>query len=212
VLSHLTRHRGRTGLLLHLMLAMIALMGLILLARSNAFLVAFGRNYDFLLSPLGIAFGMGLILYARNIRRQLWDPNPFRRERILPAANPQWLQQAVSIVALLVIAMNLLWSFGAYADASGRTWAVQIVSNLEKQNHVIVSSLKRLQIEAPGVEETALQRGDSSYHFRYTGLILLTEANGQYFLLPSKWSEANPITIALPQSEELRVDFIPGKE
>ena len=84
------------------------------------------------------------------------------------------------------------------------------MAKLARRPSAVVYSAKRLQLDSPGVRETALQDPDAAYRFRYSGLKLVLRSNDKYFLLPAGWSGPDGSIIVLPDSEALRVEFRAG--
>ena len=52
---------------------------------------------------------------------------------------------------------------------------------------------------------------DGAVTFRYTGMRLLAQAGGKYYLLPDEWSADHPVTIVLPEGEIARIDLVLGR-
>jgi len=119
---------------------------------------------------------------------------------------------AVTPAVVLLIGFSLFWFVGAYAEATGNTLAYRTALELDEQTSVVVYSARRLQItDAPGTRETTLPGTGSAYRFKYTGLRLLTQAKGRYFLLPDGWSAVYPVTIVLPDTDDVRIDLVRGR-
>ena len=77
---------------------------------------------------------------------------------------------------------------------------------------MLVFTPKRLHLEGPGVAETVLPAPDSAERYRYSGLKLLFHANGRYFLVPAGWTLSSRTTIVLPDSNEIRLEFLRGPD
>ncbi len=113
----------------------------------------------------------------------------------------------------LTVFLVMVFVFAAvarYADAYGRTEAQSTARILKRRPSVTIYSAKRLFIQAPGVHEVQLRGADAAYKYRCSGLRLLAWSNGRYFLLPDGWSTADQVTIILPDSNTLRVEFTHG--
>jgi hypothetical protein len=166
--------------------------GLVLLSLG---IVAVFRPLPFpthyLFAPLSPALGAVLIAYAIYLVRGPLSPVP-----------------VVLIGALLIL--SAFWATSRYADALGRGRAQDLAESLERRPRVVVYTSKRLQLDLPGVTETALDRPDSAYAFRYEGLRLLVHAGDKYFLLPETWSQEDGVAVVLSDTDDLRVEFRPG--
>jgi hypothetical protein len=75
---------------------------------------------------------------------------------------------------------------------------------------VTVYSPTILNLQAPGVAFDLVCQVAGSCVYRYTGMKFLVRANDKFFLLPSGWTEKNPVTIILPDSIDLRIEVAPG--
>ncbi len=76
--------------------------------------------------------------------------------------------------------------------------------------HYVTKQTNSQNDGALGVHEAQLRGADAAYRYRYSGLRLLAWSNNRYFLLPDGWSSADQITIILPDSDNLRVEFTHG--
>lgn len=160
--------------------------GLVLLAFG---IVAMFRPVPFptyyLLAPISPGLGVLLVAYAVYLRSGWLSP------------------VAVGLIVSLVV-LSGFWAASKYADALGRGRAKRLAQSLSTRPSVVVYSKDRLQL---GVPETRLDRRDSAYSFRYTGLRLLVRSGGKYFLLPDGWSKQNGVAIVLPDTNALRLEF-----
>ena len=146
----------------------------------------------YLVAPLSPALGAVLLAYAIYLVHGPLSPVP------------------IVLIAALVI-LSTFWAASKYADALGRGRAQQLAASLETRPSVVVYSNERLQLDLPGVTETALDRRDSAYAFRYEGLRLLVRGGDKYFLLTETWSQKDGVAIVLPDTDELRVEFRSGE-
>jgi hypothetical protein len=177
----------------------------VLLTGGRQRVVGLGQGFGYLLTPLSVAAAVALLSYAVHLSRHLRRADGRADARVLRLAA---ITQAI---VLLLIGFCLFWFIGAYAGATGNTTAYRTALDLHKQTGVVVYSARRLQItDAPGTQETSLAGTDSAYRFKYTGLRLLAQSNDRYFLLPDGWSAINPVTIVLPDTNDIRVDLIRG--
>jgi hypothetical protein len=178
-------------------------------------LVAFARGVvgvvdplwdDFLVTPLCLATGVAMLGYGAHLRRKLRTSNAGDDR----PADPSWFAPAHITLVVLLVVLSLFWATEVYAKAFGRGKAQQIASAVTGRPAVTVYSSSRLHIDTPVVEEHDLGPGYAPYRFRYTGLRLLIRSGGKYFLLPSTWSPRNAVTVVLPDTDAVRLEFRPA--
>jgi hypothetical protein len=165
------------------------------------------RAYGFLLPPLYLAVGIALVAYGVYLGRRLLLA---ATQRDLWGEVPVWVVRAMLALTVFLVLVFVFAAVARYADAFGRTAAQTTARELEKSTSVTIYSAKRLFIQAPGVQEAQLRGADAAYKYRYSGLRLLAWSNDRYFLLPEGWSSADQVTIILPDSDTLRVEFTHG--
>ncbi len=109
----------------------------------------------------------------------------------------------------IVMAMALFWAAGDYSSAVGRQRAFDLANGLNRSAQVVLYSEKSLGIPAEnGVAVVRCTGGTTAaYGFRYSGLMLLLNSNGQYVFLPVGWSRAQGSAIAVPKSDQIRLDY-----
>jgi hypothetical protein len=90
----------------------------------------------------------------------------------------------------------------------GRSRASQFVAELATYPSTILYSERSLNIAAPGVTETHCPAADAAYSFRYDGLKLILQSGNQLVFLPESWSPSDGITVAVPRSDSIRLQFI----
>jgi uncharacterized membrane protein YidH (DUF202 family) len=178
-------------------------------------LVAFARGVlgvvhplwdDFLVTPLCLAAGVALLGYGAQLRRKLRTPNAGDDR----PADPSWFAPAHITLVVLLVVLSLFWATEVYAKAFGRGKAQEIASAVTSRPAVTVYSSSRLHIDSPVVKERDLGPAYAPYRFRYTGLRLLIRSGGKYFLLPSDWSPPNAVTVVLPDTDAVRLEFRPA--
>jgi hypothetical protein len=186
----------------------MGLVGLALFARGVAGVVLprLSRN-DFLTTPLCLGLGATIGAYSRWLSLRLRQiPNRGRG-----TTQPGWLNTMNLALVILVVVLSLFWAATNYAQAIGRGRAASFARGLAGRPGVTVYSVDRLFLQGPGVIEVTLPAGPhASYHYRYSGLRLLTESHGHFFLLPEGWTLASGPTIVLDDTDKLRVEFVPG--
>jgi hypothetical protein len=189
VVSSRLSERSRTAILRASWLCGAA--GSVLLALG---IVAVFRPLPFpthyLFAPVSPGLGAALLAYAVYLRRGWLSP------------------LAVGLVAALVV-LSTFWTASKYADALGRGRAKKLERSLSTRPSVVVYAKQRLHLDR--AKETRLGRHDSAYAFRYDGLRLLVRSGGKYFLVPDDWSRENGVAILLPDTDELRLEFSPGR-
>jgi hypothetical protein len=141
----------------------------------------------YLFAPISPGFGALLLAYAAYLR---WG----------------WLPPVAVGLVLSLVLLSAFWAASKYADALGRGRAKDLAGSLSLRPSVVVYSKYRLQLPLP-VSEMRLDRRDSAYGFRYTGLRLLVRSGGKYFLVPDSWSKEDGVAIALADSDDLRLEF-----
>ena len=107
----------------------------------------------------------------------------------------------------IVMAMALFWAAGDYSAAVGRERAAELAGSLDERSQVVLYSDKALGITAPGVSTLRCVGESAAYRYRYSGLVLLLNSNGQYVFLPTGWNRRTGSAIAVPKSDQIRLDY-----
>jgi len=107
----------------------------------------------------------------------------------------------------LVVAMALFWAAGDYAAAVGRGRAAELAGSLHARPQVVLYSDRTLGITAPGVRTLRCSGESAAYRYRYSGLVLLLNSNGQYVFLPTGWDRRTGSAVAVPKSGQIRLDY-----
>jgi hypothetical protein len=107
----------------------------------------------------------------------------------------------------IVMAMALFWAAGDYSAAVGRGRAAELAASLSQRPQVVLYSDKALGITAAGVQTLRCVGDSAAYRYRYSGLVLLLNSNGQYIFLPKGWNRRTGSAIAVPKSEQIRLDY-----
>jgi hypothetical protein len=161
----------------------------------------------YVLAPLGLGVGLGLIVWGLYLRRQL-------RNSVLPAPThrlPAWFRIAQVTLIVVLLALSAVWTVANYADATGTGTADRIARQPARQPGVIIYSRQRLQIKTAGVDEQPLPDPQGSYQYRYVGLRLLAVNEHSLFLISGNWFESQT-TLMLPRSDkDIRVEFFKGQ-
>ncbi|EWT02751.1 hypothetical protein N865_04725 [Intrasporangium oryzae NRRL B-24470] len=166
---------------------------------TNGLLGVFGRGVlvdRLCVAPLCLIAGVALLSLAAHTVRS-------RRLTYSRGAG------VAEITALtIVMAMALFWAAGDYSAAVGRQRATEIAAGLHARPHVVLYSDRSLGITARGVRAVRCVGGDAAaYGFRYSGLVLLLNSEGQYVFLPAGWTRSAGSAIAVPKRDGIRLDY-----
>jgi hypothetical protein len=192
---------------------LVALLGSAVILWSAAVIQQYSRLprseiqvAPYVLAPLGLGVGLGLIVWGLHLRRELRSPAV-----AAPAHQaPSWSRVAQATLIIVLLILSAVWAVADYADATGTGTADTIARNAARQPGVIVYSRQRLQITTAGVEEQRLPRPQASYHYRYVGLRLLTVNDDSFFLISRNWFQSRT-TLILPRSDhDIRFEFFKG--
>ncbi len=154
-----------------------------------------------LVAPTLIGAGTGALAYV------LWMPTAPPWLRRSADRRARWARPAVTALALVVVATTMFWATATLAEWSGRGNARQTARHLDELPAVILDTSQRLFLTDGIVEETALPaEGPEDLRFRYRGLRLLIQGEGQLFLVPDRWSPSNS-TLVVPLDGSVRVQF-----
>jgi hypothetical protein len=191
--------RGRGGLLRRPWAAP-ALAGAGALLALNGILGVFGRGVlvdRLLVAPLSLVTGVALVSIGAHAYRS----------RRLTYSRGAGIAELTALA--VVMSMGLFWAAGDYSAAVGRQRAAELAQSLPVAPRVVLHSARSLGI-APvsGVDVLRCQPGeDVAYAYRYAGLVLLLNSNGQYVLLPVGWTRADGSAIAVPKTDGVRIDY-----
>lgn len=193
--------------LLRIVVIAAALAGLALFAVGAAG-IFYDTIFEFhlLVSPVSLALGVGLLAYAAHwnrTRRLMAKDAPSEMLR------PPWVAVVEGVAVFILIGLSFFWAATDYAAAVGRARARQFASQLEASPDVVVYSAQDLQLEAPGVRAISCRGANAAYRFQYQGLKLMLRSDGQYFLLPAKWSHARGVAVVIPEGDSIRLEFMP---
>jgi len=157
----------------------------------------------YVLAPLGLGVGLGLIVWGLYLRRELHERDLLAPTKRLPA----WSQVAQATLIVVLLALAAVWTVANYADATGAGTAHGIAYCPERQPGAIIYSQRRLQITTASVNEQRLPDPQGSYKYRYVGLRLLAANEDSLFLI-SGIGPQSQTTLMLPRSgTDVRVEF-----
>lgn len=158
-----------------------------------------------LFTPLSFGIGIALLGYAAHVFGRFLAPSRWTGTSV---PDLRWLPPLKATLVALLLSVSLFWAVSDYAVAVGRGRTEQLVANLASRPGVVLYSSERLHLGGTGVIETRLDETESAFRFRHTGLKLLLRANDKYFLLPATWSFSDGITIVIPDTDAVRVEFV----
>jgi uncharacterized membrane protein SirB2 len=113
-------------------------------------------------------------------------------------------------IAIILTAACGLWAAGLYAHNRGVHTAESTVRRLPDQTAIVVYSAQPLALSGLGVSSEKLPTG-FRYRYRYQGLRLLIARSDRYYVLPAGWRPGLSATYVLQQSDDLRVELLPGR-
>jgi hypothetical protein len=207
--------------LLVVIAVLLGVAGVALLARGIAGVIWpwLSRN-DFLVTPLCLGVGILFVSYALYMRNRLnagksGSGQPGKSDSGQPgksdSAQPSLSKGAVgSSLVVMLILLSIFWMTTNYAEAYGRGFASQLGQRLETRPAVTIYSMDRLYLHGTGVIEHRISRSAGAYHYEYTGLRLLIQSRGRYFLLPAGWDRQRDATMVVTDNDRLRFEFRSG--
>lgn len=148
--------------------------------------------------PLGLVLGVPLFAYAGRLLR----PRP-------AAGAPDMAGVAEWAIVFTLVAIGLFWAAGNYATEVGYSQARYFADGMAHHPAVVVYSQNSLSLSTVGVAESRCQNERAAYRFRYDGLKLLLRSADQYVLLPAKWDPSYAVSIVLPRTDAVRLEFVP---
>jgi hypothetical protein len=116
-----------------------------------------------------------------------------------------------AVVVAGLVALSAFWAMSIYADALGRGRAMALGAAVtEELPAVRVYSERSLGVAETVAPADKLVGSEERYPYRYSGLRLLVQSGGKYFLVPDGWTRANGTLLVLPDTPDIRVEFSPG--
>jgi hypothetical protein len=195
-----------------------AVVGLCALILGIALLAGgpLAQSYDYL-QALGPAVGVVLLLYAlarnRSVSRQAFA--------------------AAVFVGIAVVLVSLFWATSDYADNRGRAEARQLARDITVRPSATIFSKEDLDIHplgpGGGVVQGVKHGGGcalisvrkfrtGAYRFAYSGLTLLLQSGGNYFLTPTPekpktpWDPGTQAVFVIPNDSNVRVQLMRGSD
>ncbi|HEY6423566.1 MAG TPA: hypothetical protein VIY28_10055 [Pseudonocardiaceae bacterium] len=174
----------------------LAVTGLALSLAGLLLALGLGRGWGLpaLLGPA--VLGVGSIVTFR-----------FRRALMASLAGSR-LRQQISVAALTAtLALALFWAATLYAQDLGQRAAVAVDAGQTALPTVTVFSTTFLDLPGSRVRATAVPGPGATASYRYTGLSLLSYANGRWLLISGKYSaNYRSSVVVLRDSEAIRVE------
>lgn len=175
------------------------------------FSYSYVRDWAFygLVTPLLIAFGAAIIVYASRVTHllQRHQARDAARTKPAPADGTVLARRVAGVLLYVVIAASIFWATATIAQWSGRGLAQYDAAHFGNLPSVILDTKERLFLRDPGIEETQLPPSDGqTFHYRYRGLRLLIQGQNRMFLVPEAWS-ASDSTLIVPLDGSVRVQF-----
>jgi hypothetical protein len=150
----------------------------------------------YLLRPVLLAGGPLLAIEAARLPRSRLRGQPAR-------------MAAVAVAGL--VALSGFWGMSIYADALGRGRAMALGAAVREELPAVrVYSERSLGLADAVAHVDRLTGPDERYPHRYSGLRLLVQSGGKYFLVPDGWTRESGTLIVLPDTPDIRVEFSPG--
>lgn len=158
-------------------------------------LVLVARPIGNVLLPLLVMLAIGGVAYAGLLRRRS------RGDRSRGSG------VGIVLVGALLTA-TLFWQTERLAQLGGDALADDLKQHVaDRLPPVTLLSAERMQIDAFGVDEAALEGSDSAYRYRYVGLYLLQRSGDKYFLLTDGWERDDGRLLVLTDNESIRLEF-----
>jgi hypothetical protein len=156
-----------------------------------------------LVTPLLLGLGIVLVAYGHWLLRCLPGLQDPTRRRLPERGSPVEL----TLLSLLLV-LCLFWATSEYVAATARGRAQYFAAGLAREPAVVIYSEKRLFLTGPGVYEESLpDQPNAAYRYRYSGLRLLVESQGRYFLLPAGW-RPGAATLMLDHGAGMRIELM----
>jgi hypothetical protein len=151
------------------------------------------------------AFGARLWLHLKTVREAEEGSDGWA------SMLPEGIKAMTTWLVVAMLCFSLFWFVSMYADVVGRWEAGQLAGRLDERPCVDVYSRTPLNLESRSIETEEMSADKEAYRYRYSGLRFLVRSADRFFLLPEAWSEENAHTIIIRDSDEIRVEVMPGR-
>ena len=143
--------------------------------------------------PLSVTLALLCAVYGRTLQRKFTGIEPW--------------SSTGKVLVIVLLTFAVFWGTERVARTMGEGYAAQIAADPQQQIAVTVFSAKSLEIDAPGVVEIQLNKDDSAYSYRYSGLRLLERSGDRYFLINEHWNAQQGRVIVLRETDNIRMEF-----
>lgn len=110
---------------------------------------------------------------------------------------------------LTAACLCLLWAVALAAQQSGLRDAEHSADHLVGRTAIVVFSTEQLSITGHGLQLKDLGE-QMHYRYRYTGLSLIIERGGRYHAVAVGWQHDTDSTYVIRETDDLRVELMPG--
>lgn len=179
----------------------ISVLGLVFVAGAVVYQWSFAAHLGVAV-PVILATAAGWLLYAEHLRTTYAVMARVRPPRAVGARSPR--TGAILLVSLCLV--GSFWALSLRATSAGDEVAHQLIANLKARPPAVVYATQQLDLENPKIEIHTDPAPDAKYHFKYTGLRLLTKNSSKFFLVPEGWKGGEEV-IVLPDNDGVRVDM-----
>ncbi|MGW2559477.1 hypothetical protein ACWCXB_09565 [Streptomyces sp. NPDC001514] len=174
--------------------ASLTRLSMVITAAGGVLLIFWSRIHPYAwTAPLAIAVGL-LLGQSRDVKDN--RPEGPHRRAVLVLASGVFLFWALT---------QATWQLG---EEDAKDHAADVVG----WTSVIVLSSKPLSLPPPGVQEERLRREDLRHPYRYTGLRLLLEHHGRYYVVPVDWKARTDPVYVIHESDDLWIGLQAGAQ
>ena len=198
-----------------IVLAGVALMGVVL---TGGLLVTSQIRFSLGIAlPLTLVVSAILLSYAGYLRSLIDDNRTDNRRRRRKSSDSEndveerASRHYVSMRAVALLAVGILgglWSIAIYAGQVGERFARDYAENLPGLPAVVVYSTERIALAGYGVAVKEIRQPGSKYHYRYSGVRLLSYTGDKYIVLPVGWQKGRDGIFIILVNDTVRIDII----
>ena len=148
---------------------------------------------DDLTLPFSLTVIVGGYLYGRAVAIRTLAAPPLKTTR--------------RILLVGILALSIFWDVEVVASRFGGSYADGIAARTEYLPAATIYSKDSLLISGPGVQEKKIAQADTTYHYLYTGLMLVQRSSDRYFLLAVGTTPDSGKMIIIKDSETIRIEL-----